>query len=539
MSSAAEGSPSCTQEWFGRSDPVPQAAPVDPLNTPGMSQPRLPASLPERYRVLLDIGHTLTGTLSAEDLYRAIYRETARVLEAAGFYISLYDVDRDEATVVFYADQGRERRVHVRFRGSESQVIREGVGSIIPDRVDAHSLLILGEDNTEITRSAISAPLRHTGRVIGAISCQSYRPGAFTDADLELLQGIADVAAVAIENARFVEELEVRRREAERLEEIGRALTSSLEPEEVIQRVVDASLELLEADSTTLWLLEGDAARVAAFEGVSGLALGAEWQMSGEIFEDLGDLGRPILVPDLRHSELLPEAVRARVELQSAIVAPLLIGDRVIGALSTAYVSRHAFTDEEIRVARRLASQASIALANARLHERLQDLSLKDPLTGLPNRRHLEIHLERELAAARRGRPLCLVIFDLDRFKIYNDTHGHVAGDAALRRLGNVLASGARAMNVVARYGGDEFVSVLAGSTPEEAVQHARRIQGSVEADPVLMETGMSLSYGIGQYDRSMKSIDDLIRAADNDLYRAKSERGPGWTRGGFPRLTE
>lgn len=475
--------------------------------------------------MLLDIGHTLTGTLSAEDLYRAIYRETARVLEAAGFYISLYDRSRDEAMVVFYADQGKERRVHVRFRGSDSQVIREGIGSIIADRVDAHSLLILGEDNTEITRSAISAPLRHKGRVIGAISCQSYTPGAFDEADLELLQGIGDVAAVAIENARFVEELEVRRREAEQLEEIGRALTSSLEPEEVIQRVVDATLELMEAESATLWLLDGGTARVAASVGLPSNSQLDQWEVSGDAFEDLGDLGRPILIPDLSETALFPERIRAQMGLKSAVVVPLVMEDEVIGALSTAYTSKHAFTDEQVRVARRLASQASIALANARLHERLQDLSLKDPLTGLPNRRHMEIHLERELAAARRGRPLCLVIFDLDRFKNYNDTHGHVAGDAALRRLGRVLASGARAMNVVARYGGDEFVSVLAGSSLEEANQHALRIQKSVAEDPVLHKTGMSLSFGIGEYQRSMKSIDDLVRAADNHLYRAKAQR--------------
>ena len=82
------------------------------------------ADLSERYRVLLDIGNTLTRTLSAEELYRIIYRETARVLESAGFYISLYQEDGDLATVVFYADRGEERRVEITYRGSDSDVIR-------------------------------------------------------------------------------------------------------------------------------------------------------------------------------------------------------------------------------------------------------------------------------------------------------------------------------------------------------------------------------------------------------------------------------
>lgn len=485
-----------------------------------------PIGLAERYRVLLEIGRTLTGTLGPDDLFRAIYRETARVVEASGFYIALYDEPTDLATVIFYADRGVERRVEISYKGSESSVMREGRATIISDRVQAHSLMVLGDEDTEITRSAISVPLLTHDRVIGALSCQSYQPNAYDEDDLELLQGIADLAAVAIENAHYFAEIEARRREAERIEQIGLALSSSLDAREVIRQIVEAVLELLGADAAHVWLLDGEHARVAASRGALALPEGARFRFPTELLTDVSTLGRPVQIPNLQESALLPDALKAELRTQSGMLVPLVVADSVEGFLSAGHRTVQPFTDEQVHIARRLASQASAALANARLHERVQALSLTDPLTGLPNRRHLQMHLQRELAAARRGRSLSVVIFDLDHFKTYNDTRGHVAGDHALREVGRILSREGRAMNVVARYGGDEFISVLAGSTKIEAERHARRICESVTRDRSMSDTGITLSFGIGEYTRDMTSIDDIIRTADRDLYRQKAQRG-------------
>jgi GAF domain-containing protein len=235
------------------------------------------SSVAERYRVLLDIGHNLARTLSPSHLYRSIYQETARVLEAAGFYVALYDREADLATVVFYADQGVERNVAISYRGSDSDVLRLGKAAMIQDRVETRSLMVLGEEGTEVTRSAISAPLIYEGEVVGAISTQSYQAGAYREEDLELLQGIADVAAVAINNAWHVSELDARRREAERIEEIGRAISSSLDAKEVLRSVIDAVLELLQADGSSVWVVEGENARVAASGGKIRLPEGSVW----------------------------------------------------------------------------------------------------------------------------------------------------------------------------------------------------------------------------------------------------------------------
>jgi diguanylate cyclase (GGDEF)-like protein len=484
-------------------------------------------SLAERYRVLLDIGHNLGRTLPLEDLYRAIYTETTRILEATGFYVALYDKEEDLATVVFYADRGVERNVEITYRGSESEVIRTGKSTMVEDRVENRSLMVLGEPGTELTRSAISAPLRYEGQVVGAISTQSYHPNAYSKEDLELLQGIADLAAVAINNARHLTELESRRREAERVEEIGRAITSSLDAKEVLRAVIDAVLELLQADASTVWLLEDGSARVASSGGRIRLPEGALWPLTESLQKALVTDRRPVIVEDLSRSQLLPPELAEKTRAGSWLMVPLILDEEVAGGLSAGKVERGAVSTEDVELLIRLANQASVALVNARLHESIQALSLTDPLTDLPNRRHLDMHLKREVAAARRGRNVCVVLFDLDDFKVHNDRLGHVVGDQILRNFGRVLLSETRAMNLAARYGGDEFISVLTDIPRDGAETHAQRVASRVAAHPDLSRYGLSISYGIAEFDPvQMFEVEDLVQAADRDLYRAKHERG-------------
>ncbi|MEO5510004.1 MAG: GGDEF domain-containing protein [Longimicrobiales bacterium] len=183
------------------------------------------------------------------------------------------------------------------------------------------------------------------------------------------------------------------------------------------------------------------------------------------------------------------------------------------------------YTPDDVRLLERLGFQASVAVANARLHEEVRALSLTDPLTGLSNRRHLDLFLDKEVAAARRGRKVAVLLFDLDRFKEYNDCAGHEAGDEALRAFANVLSSQTRAMNLAARLGGDEFVSVLTDSDRRGAIAHALRIAQAVEAHPLLGPIGLRASIGIATFLGRMTSAADLIRAADVDMYRRKTGR--------------
>ena len=495
--------------------------------TPSSEASTAPSSVADRYRVLLDIGRKLTSTLSREDLYRAIYEETAQILEAEGFYICLYNQERDLATIVFYADRGNDRRVEISYQGSESEVISSGQAFLVEDRADSKVLMVVGKEDGEVTRSAISAPLRHEGKVLGAISTQSYQPGAYTAEDLELLQGIADIAAVTLENARFVSALKRQRETAEQIEEIGRALTASLDPQDVLRKVIAAVLALVPVDGAGVWLVEdGSLARLAASAGRIALPEGSEWDLKGPLFERLIGERKPANIGDLAASPHIPDGLRIHLKGGSGIAIPLVIGTQVVGLLSAGSVAVDFFTEGETSVLLRLASQASVALENARLHASLQALSLTDALTGLPNRRHLNIHLDREVAAARRGRGLVICIFDLDRFKDYNDSAGHLAGDDALRAFAQILVEENRAMNLVARFGGDEFMSVLSESTLEGALTYITRVEERMGGDPILGPARMTASTGLADFDpENMDTLEDIIQAADTELYKRKGTR--------------
>ena len=166
-----------------------------------------------------------------------------------------------------------------------------------------------------------------------------------------------------------------------------------------------------------------------------------------------------------------------------------------------------------------------IGMLSDRLHtERMhaEELALTDELTGLPNRRYVRLTLEREVAAARRGRPLVLVYFDIDRFKPYNDRCGHAAGDEALRGVAHALSMHTRAMNISGRWGGEEFLSVLASAEIAGALVFIERVkarlrQVGLSAGPITM------SCGLAAFQPGMRSPEDLIAAADAALYEAKA----------------
>ncbi|MFW6205789.1 MAG: diguanylate cyclase [Gemmatimonadota bacterium] len=478
----------------------------------------------ERYDVLLDIGRVLAATLSLDELYRAIYEQASRVLETTGFFISLYDEKADRATVVFYADRGEIARPGVTYQGSDSRAIRE-VRPILeeiqhPDR----AVMLLGpESDPEITRSVLAAPMVQDGRVLGVISAQSYRAEAFTRSDLELLNGIASLAAVAISNARAVHEIERQRRESEQMEEVSRALTASLDLDEVLNRIVRATRELAEADGAAVWLLRNDdTAEIAITDGETALPAGAAIPVPGSLRRRL-EQGAPVTVGGTGTTEGVPPELLDALEAESAIAVPLFAERELIGALSVSHAAGRTYRPDEVRLLERFAFSAAVAVANARLHDRLRTLSLTDPLTGLPNRRQMNIFLEREFAAAERGRDLVVVLFDLDDFKVYNDTRGHQAGDAVLCRFADILRSETRAMNLAARYGGDEFICILSETDARGGINHMSRVNAAVRRDDLM--GAMTVSAGMAVYDGTITTPEELIRAADQDLYRSKSGR--------------
>jgi diguanylate cyclase (GGDEF)-like protein len=170
----------------------------------------------------------------------------------------------------------------------------------------------------------------------------------------------------------------------------------------------------------------------------------------------------------------------------------------------------------------------AIALGNGWVSELLhrqrayaERMALTDDLTKLPNRRFAQLFLEKEFAAAERGRPLTVVLFDLDHFKAYNDLHGHAAGDAALVAFGELLGGKTRKMDFSARYGGEEFLTVLSSCAPEGALAFVERVRAAL--GEIAFPAGpITVSVGVAGFRPGMTTHAELLAAADRALYAAK-----------------
>ncbi|MBL8381426.1 MAG: diguanylate cyclase [Burkholderiales bacterium] len=213
------------------------------------------------------------------------------------------------------------------------------------------------------------------------------------------------------------------------------------------------------------------------------------------------------------------------------LCVPLIAQGESLGLLEIVYIEPgDADTRaERLAAAKRVSEQLSLALANVRLRESLREQSIRDPLTGLHNRRYLEESLSRELArSARDGQPLAVFMLDVDHFKRYNDAHGHDAGDAALRELGRELRKCARGSDIVCRYGGEEFVVVLvdadgaaAGAWSERLMQNVRALEvrlGNRVLPPITVSMGLAL------FPQHADDPAALLHAADEALYEAKRD---------------
>jgi diguanylate cyclase (GGDEF)-like protein/putative nucleotidyltransferase with HDIG domain len=220
----------------------------------------------------------------------------------------------------------------------------------------------------------------------------------------------------------------------------------------------------------------------------------------------------------------------APTELQSALVCPLIFGERFIGTLAVYHVEPSFYRDDHRRLLDRVCEQAAAVIHNSIVFEQTQEDSLTDPLTGLPNTRFMFMHLTRELARAERLKSeVSLLVMDLNDFKEINDNHGHHIGDRALRAVANMLRAAIRPYDICVRYAGDEFIVVLSGCGHEEA--EAKRLELQVAIDALSFEARpgvrlpLSISAGAAVFPHDGDSYESLLATADSRMYRDKSLR--------------
>ncbi len=200
------------------------------------------------------------------------------------------------------------------------------------------------------------------------------------------------------------------------------------------------------------------------------------------------------------------------------IVIPLKARDMVVGVLYLYMPVDFEINERKLRLLNSIGNQIGISVDNAKLYADTKKSSLHDPLTGLANRRLMHIFFSRGFAKAKRNKsPFSIILLDIDFFKKYNDTKGHTAGDNALIEIGEHLLKETREVDLVVRYGGEEFLVLLPDTTLERAQEAAERIRMIIETN-----TGVTVSLGVSSYKKEIFSEEELINRADEALYRAK-----------------
>lgn len=273
-------------------------------------------------------------------------------------------------------------------------------------------------------------------------------------------------------------------------------LSSDLRLDEVLDRIVENALQACPQHEFALLIMVEDELTIVR---TSGLAPAVRRGIESWVREREDMLAEPV-----RHGALH--------------ALPLLFKDRSLGVLVTLTPDDTAFDDGTRELLEAFGEQAAVALANAHLFQNLIDHATQDALTGLPNRREFDRLFARELErSARYGDIFSLAILDLDYFKEVNDTQGHAAGDALLRRAAATIQEACRASDVSGRLGGDEFGLLLPEANQFEAAALCERLRAEIET-----LTSVSLSWGVAEYPTHGVTTATLGRAADAAMYASK-----------------
>ncbi len=321
-----------------------------------------------------------------------------------------------------------------------------------------------------------------------------------------------------------VKELQARTREIEQLSKMGGLLHSLSERSEAYRIAAHFSQRILPGTSGVLCVIKasgnfletvagwGDVAVDEAFEPEDCWAL-RRGRPHPYTLEGTSDLG-------CTHHEPMTG---------DALCIPLMAQSELIGLLHVRAPTQTALTDAQTRLALAVAETTALVISNLKLQEELRTQAIRDPLTGLFNRRYLEESLERELERARRrGSPASVLMLDVDHFKRFNDTHGHAAGDTLLSAIGLELKNAVRREDIPCRYGGEELAVIMPDAPLDIAASRAQEICERVRKLHVVHANRsigpVTISIGVAELRSHGTTLEEVIRAADRALYQAKSQ---------------
>lgn len=333
------------------------------------------------------------------------------------------------------------------------------------------------------------------------------------------------------ENKTLRQELDTANKEIEFFEDVGKTLTSSLELNKILVAVMRKTKEIIGAEAWSVLVVDETTGDIV-FERADTKKVEKYRLKPGEgIAGWVAQEGIPVIVPDVSLDKRFCSRMdkQTHFKTRSLMCVPVKSHGRVIGVLEVVNkVTGEPFTKEDLTLLMRLVDQAALTIERTTLYQKMAELAVTDDLTKLFNTRYLNRTIETEIQRSNRYKTsISLIFIDIDHFKNINDQYGHLIGSKILVEMGQLIIKGLRGIDIVARYGGDEFVVVLPQTPPKAAVQIAERIRKSVEHNTFLKKEGyalkMTASFGVASYPESAKTKEDLIRLADEAMYRVKN----------------
>lgn len=380
-----------------------------------------------------------------------------------------------------------------------------------------------------LTRSELAIPIMINRQVIGVLDIQTRALNAFNANTVRVLELITDRLSAAITNARLYEDSKNSAKELSVSFTIAQSLISTLELGDVLKQILTVIKDTFGYTNCAILLIDKRKNKlyIKAAHGYTNYvtkSIRLDIRRNQGITSQVAATGKMLYAPDVFK---VPFYVMGKRSVRSEAAIPLKIRDEVIGVLDIESDKLNAFSEKDLRMFSVFATQAAIAIENARLYDETKVLSLTDGLTKIANRRHFDIMLESEVRKAHGySRAISLAMLDLDNFKHFNDRYGHQAGDRMLINIARTLNDSVRDTDFVARYGGEEFTIIFPETSNEPAIRVAERIRRSVENRAIYIKgmgkKSITISVGVATYPYNAHDVAELVYHADKAMYRAK-----------------
>jgi diguanylate cyclase (GGDEF)-like protein len=377
--------------------------------------------------------------------------------------------------------------------------------------------------SAQSTRSELAIPLMVRDEVVGVFDCQSDTVDHFDAEKIELLTLFSTHASIALENARLYSLERKRARQLEAINIIAQQSTAVMDLEELLIRVCSVIQRAFQVSQVSLMLREEGDLVMRAYHGelTPCFPPGGRFPASQDPWAQVISTNGAVIEKDLSNSA---DSFRLFKESTSRMSIPLISFGQTLGVLTLHSAQPNAFRESELQSLESVADICANSIQNAHYVDRVKQLAYLDGLTGIFNRRFFELRIMEEIERARRyGNEMSVIMADIDQFKRLNDEFGHLLGDEVLRQVSSIFHQQVRKIDVVCRYGGEEFAVLLTQTNAEHAMLVAEKLRKTVELwqFPGVPRT-ITISAGVAAFPSHGRTRDEIVRAADSGLYAAK-----------------